>query len=196
MVEVTLILHASEGGMKGTGKRRWPALTISTGPQHFSVPHPHTIVKRSLKDGIVPRGMSSGCQLLLFISVPLPPTLFCHFVRSLPPSLCPAAAIRQTPFTVRRPPRRRPARARRFAAPTDSCFRSTGGPSVRTPNRRADAGGGRALRQRRRPGGRRRAPVSKQARTQATAPQPHYDQIPKKGEGEIERFSLLSLLNV
>ena len=128
MVEVTLILHASEGGMKGTGKRRWPALTISTGPQHFSVPHPHTIVKRSLKDGIVPRGMSSACQLLLFISVP--PTLFCHFVRSLPPSLCPAAAIRQTPFTVRRPPHRRPARARRFAAPTDSCFRSTGGPSA------------------------------------------------------------------
>ena len=105
MVEVTLILHASEGGMKGTGKRRWPALTISTGPQHFSVPHPHTIVKRSLKDGIVPRGMSSACHLILFISVPPPPSTPCSVISSAlslrPFALPPPSAKLRSPSVVR-----------------------------------------------------------------------------------------------
>ena len=162
MVEVTLILHASEGGMKGTGKRRWPALTISTGPQHFSVPHPHTIVKRSLKDGIVPRGMSSACQLLLFISVPPPCSVISSALSLRPFALPPPSAKLRSPSVVRlaaAPP-----------APVDSPLPQTaasGRPAVR-PHSEPASGRGRRSSPATAPPWRKKARARKQASTHAS----------------------------
>ena len=165
MVEVTLILHASEGGMKGTGKRRWPALTISTGPQHFSVPHPHTIVKRSLKDGIVPRGMSSACQLLLFISVPPPPCSVISSALSLRPfALPPPSAKLRSPSVVRL------AAAPPAPAPVDSPLPQTaasGRPAVRPHSEPASGRGRRTSSPATAPPRRKKARARKQANTHA-----------------------------